>query len=96
MIVVDERGVAERTQFRHATSRWKMLSRTALSGVAILPLECVEAAVRTQTPDRIARWIERAWMESGRDAIEQLPEEPDLPAIEQPAYLRRAVALLGR
>ncbi len=95
-ILVDERGVAERTQFRHATARWQLLSGTRLAGLALMTLECLEAAVRKQTPDTTARQIERAWTESGLNALNQPPEEPDLPSIDQPAYLQRASTLVAR
>ncbi len=93
-ILVDERGVAERTQFRHATARWKLLAGTGLEGLALLTMECVEAAVRTRTADTFGGEIERAWNQSGADALRQPPEEPQMPSIDEPEYLMRASDLL--
>jgi hypothetical protein len=95
-ILVDERGVAERTQFRHATARWGLLTGTDLEGVALLTVECLEAAVRTQTADALGEWIESAWRDSAADALDQPPEEPDLPPVEDVPYLKRANDLLVR
>jgi hypothetical protein len=93
-ILVDERGVAERTQFRYATSRWNLLSGTGLAGLALLTLENLEAAVRTQTADSFGRSVERAWTDAGLNLLQQPPEEPEVRPIEQPAYLQRAWNLL--
>ncbi len=91
ILLVDESGVAERTAFRHVTSRWQLLSRTKLAGVGLYSFGALEAVLRTQSPDSVGRMVERAWMEAGVDALEQPPEEPRLPAAStRPAYLERA------
>ena len=95
-ILVDEPAVAERTQFRHATARWGLLSGTGLEGLCLLTMECVEAAVRTRTADALGAEIESAWSRSGVDALRQPPEEPDVPSSDEPEYLKRASGLLSR
>jgi hypothetical protein len=95
-ILVDERGIAERSQFRHATSRWRLLSGTKLAGLALLSFEGLEAAVRTQTPDSLGAQIARDWKDSGADALAQPPEEPSLPRVADLPYLQRASRLLVR
>jgi hypothetical protein len=100
VILVDERAVAERTQFRHATARWGLLSGTGLEGLALLTMECVERAVRTRRPDAFGEEIAGAWRRSGADALEQPPEEPDLerdlPGVGELEHLKRAAELLSR
>ena len=84
VIVVDEVLVAERTGFRHVTSRWDLLAKTGLAGVAIITLGCLERVVRQMSADGFGRWVERAWLASGQNLLDQ-PEEA--------SFQRAAVAM---
>lgn len=88
-IVVDEVRVAERSAFRHATSHWGLLPK-ALEGVALVTFDFLDAAVATQTPDAVGEAIRGHWRDSGRDALQQPPEEPPAASGPRPAYLERA------
>jgi hypothetical protein len=71
-----------------------VLSGTGLVGLALLTMECLEAAVRTQAADAFGAEIESAWMRSGTDALNQPPEEPEVDSVEEPPCLHRASKML--
>jgi hypothetical protein len=96
VLLLAEDDVAERTAFRHVTSRWNLLSRTSLSGVALFSFGAIEGALRTQGADSLGRDIERTWLESGVDGLNQPGEEPTYPGLERPPYLERAFQRLLR
>jgi hypothetical protein len=89
-IAVDEELVAERTGFRHATSRWDRLAGTGLAALALVSLGCLEGSVRQLSPDSFGRFIERSWMESGNDGFQQPAEEPTLSLQDRPPHLNAA------
>jgi hypothetical protein len=85
IVLVHDPATSERTSFRYAAARWRMLDGTPLVALAVLDAQDIEYLIQTRSADDVGEMIERLWKQ-GLSA-HPINQPPDVDPYRETTYL---------
>jgi hypothetical protein len=85
IVLVHDPVTSERTSFRYAASRWRMLDGTPLIALAVLDAQDIEHLIQTRSADDVGEMIERLWNQGL--AAHPMNQPPDVAPYRETTFL---------